>query len=180
MWRTAARSHSVATVGRAAARCSVAASLLRWYQRPGVLTHRGAVVACTTLIVHPTRRMPWALHRAVRVGPRRAGRAVCPAACPPLECRAGLDAFSRLTQGRAWVLEGGSRADRHRVSVAACRRPSRSSPCSARHTACRARTRAAPPEYLIVPRHASESRALPDLAGLFFGGFSARPNTSGR
>jgi hypothetical protein len=117
-WRTAARSRSVATLGRAAARCSVAALLLRWYQRSGVLTHTGALVACTTLIVHATRRMPWALHRAVRVGSRRAGRAVRRAACSPLGCRAGM-ALTRPTRGWACVLEGGSRAARHRVSLRA-------------------------------------------------------------
>jgi hypothetical protein len=138
-------------------------------------THAQGRSSCKNDSVHATRRMPWALHRAVRVGSRRAGRAVRRAACPPLvSCGDGLlEAHAGMGMGTRGVLEG-----RPSSSVAACRRPSRSSPCSARHPACRACTRTAPPEYLIAPRRASESRAR-TLPG-FFCGFSARPNTSGR
>jgi hypothetical protein len=137
------------------------------YKRSGVLTHKGALVARTT----PCMRLDACRGRCF--GQSALAPAVLGAQCG---FRCLLEAHAGVGMGTRGVLEGRP----HQVSVAACRRPSRSSPCSARHTACRACTRTAPPEYLIVPRRASESRAVPDLAGLFFCGFSAPPNTSGR
>jgi hypothetical protein len=131
-------------------------------QRPGVLKHTGTLAECT---------IPCILLDAC--GGRCIGQC---ALVPAVQRRAPRDrcAGYRLEAhaGCVWGTRGPPV-----TGVATCRRPSRSSPCSARHAAAHIRTRTAHPENLIVPRSTSESRTGSCRA---FGAFSARPDSSGR